>query len=123
MEYLFYVLSGIAGGLLSGMGLGGGTVLIPILTVFLSVNQQHAQAINLLSFIPMAMISVVIFIKNKMINYKNVLLIIISGVISSVGGAILAKTISGGLLKRIFGGFLILLVILQIVVFFTKKNK
>ena len=105
------------------MGLGGGTVLIPILTVFLSVNQQNAQAINLLSFIPMAIITVILFIKNKMINYRNILYIIISGVISCIGGSILAKSISGNLLKKIFGAFLILLVILQIVLFCNKKTK
>ena len=123
MKYFLFVLSGIAGGLLSGMGLGGGTVLIPILTVFLSVNQQNAQAINLLSFIPMAIITVILFIKNKMIKYRNILYIIISGVISCIGGSILAKSISGNLLKKIFGAFLILLVILQIVLFCNKKTK
>ena len=51
MQYFLYVLFGLLGGLIGGMGMGGGTILIPLLTLFLNIPQLQAQTINLISFI------------------------------------------------------------------------
>lgn len=64
-KIVLLVVSGVAAGVLGGMGMGGGTILIPILTIFFSVEQKSAQAINLVAFIPMAIISLVIHIKTS----------------------------------------------------------
>ena len=56
MQIFLLILAGIVGGIIGGMGMGGGTLLIPILTIFLDVEQKNAQAINLVAFIPMAII-------------------------------------------------------------------
>lgn len=106
---IWLILSGVLGGLLGGMGMGGGTLLIPLLTIFCGLNQHLAQAINLIAFIPMAVVALIIHIKNKLVDFKGVLYIIIPGVLASVGGAFLAKIIGGETLKRCFGGFLTLL--------------
>ena len=68
MEYLFYALAGLAGGMLGGMGMGGGTVLIPLLTILLGVPQHAAQAINLISFLPMAGVALIIHFKNGLVE-------------------------------------------------------
>ena len=52
MQIFLLILAGIVGGIIGGMGMGGGTLLIPILTIFLDVPQKNAQAINLVAFIP-----------------------------------------------------------------------
>ena len=65
MQIFLLILAGIVGGIIGGMGMGGGTLLIPILTIFLDVEQKNAQAINLVAFIPMAIIVTVINIKRK----------------------------------------------------------
>ena len=65
----------------------------------------------------MAVISLIVHFKNKLIDKRGVLYLIIPGVLSVVGGAYLAKLIKGDLLKRIFGGFLILLAIFQLIIF------
>ena len=70
MEYFLYILFGMLGGLIGGMGMGGGTILIPLLTLFLNVPQLQAQTINLISFIPMAIVSLIIHIKNKLVDFK-----------------------------------------------------
>ncbi len=115
MEYLWYGFAGLVGGLLGGMGMGGGTLLIPLLTIFYSVGQHTAQAINLIGFIPMAIVALIIHIKNKLVRYDNVVLIIVCGAITCVIGCFLAKIMSGNLLRRCFGGFLLGLSVFQFI--------
>ena len=114
-----FALSGVLGGVLGGMGMGGGTVLIPILTMFLNVNQKSAQAINLISFIPMAVIALIMHFKNKLVHLKNILYIIIPACVFAVGGSALLIVTDLEILKRFFGGFLITLSVFQ---FFAAKN-
>lgn len=123
MEYLFYILIGVLGGLLGGMGMGGGTVLIPLLNIIFGISQHTAQAINLISFIPMSIISLIFHIKNKLVKFKGVLWIILPGIISCIIGTFIAKQITGELLKRMFGGFLICLSVFQLVVALKNKAK
>ena len=68
IEFLWLFLAGLVSGIVGGMGMGGGTLLIPILTIFLSFKQKSAQAINLLVFIPMSLVALVIHIKNKFVK-------------------------------------------------------
>ena len=122
MEFIWYIIAGLLGGVLGGMGMGGGTILIPLLSIFYSVGQHSAQAANLISFIPMAVVALIIHFKNKLIKFKDLLKIIISGLISCVVGCYLARAISGELLKKFFGGFLIILSVIQIVMGFKQKD-
>ncbi len=115
MQFIWYIVAGIIGGLLGGMGMGGGTLLIPLITIFYSVSQHTAQAINLIGFIPMAIVALIIHIKNRLVKYENVIIIIISGAITCVLGCLLAKIMSGNLLKRCFGAFLLLLSVFQFI--------
>ncbi len=121
MEYIWYAVAGVLGGVLGGMGMGGGTLLIPLLSIFYGVSQHTAQAVNLISFIPMAVVALIIHIKNKMVDFSKVIWIIIPGVISCIAGCFIAKELTGDLLARCFGGFLILLAIYQFVT--EIKNK
>ena len=66
---MWYFIAGIASGVLGGMGMGGGTVLIPILTLLLGVGQHESQAINLVTFLPMAAVSLLIHFKNKLESF------------------------------------------------------
>ncbi len=123
MDWIWYVISGVLGGVLGGMGMGGGTVLIPLLTIFNGVGQHTAQAVNLIAFIPMAIVALIIHVKNNAVNFNKVIFIILPGVISCIVGCFLAKNVTGELLKKFFGGFLILLSIFQFGGIFSKNNK
>lgn len=112
------VFAGIAAGALGGMGMGGGTILIPVLTIFFGVEQKQAQAINLVAFIPMAIVSLIVHVKNKRVETEGVLWIIIPATVLSLVGSLVAQTINGEILKRIFGGFLLLLSAAQ---FFSEE--
>ncbi len=115
MEFIWYAIAGVVGGLIGGMGMGGGTLLIPLLTIFYNVGQHTAQAINLISFIPMSIIALIIHFKNGYVETKNVIWIILAGVITCTASCFLANVIKGDLLKRFFGAFLLILAVCQFV--------
>ena len=115
MDLILYVVAGMFGGLIGGMGMGGGTLLIPLLTIFYKVSQHSAQAINLIAFIPMSIVALIIHFKNKLIETKNILLIIISGIITCVASCFLANVLDGDILTKLFGGFLVVLAIWQFI--------
>ncbi len=116
MEYVWYGVAGLLGGVLGGMGMGGGTVLIPLLNIFYGVGQHTAQAVNLISFIPMAVVALILHVKNKLVEFNKILLIIIPGVFTCVLGCYIARAITGDVLRRCFGGFLILLSVFQLII-------
>lgn len=118
IKIILLAVSGIAAGILGGMGMGGGTILIPLLTIFFNVGQKEAQAINLVAFIPMAIVSLAIHIKNKRVKKEGLLWIIVPAVLTSIGGGFAAQAVNGEVLKRIFGGFLLLLSVVQ---FFSEE--
>ena len=104
-----YVIIGLFGGVLSGMGMGGGTILIPLATTFLSIKQIAAQGVNLCSFIPMAIVSIMIHIKNKLVRPKVGLLVILFAVVPALVGSLVANIINNVLLRKLFGVFLLII--------------
>jgi len=126
MKMLFYlVLSGLVSGIVGGMGMGGGTLLIPILTIFLGFEQKSAQGINLLVFIPMSIFALFVHIKNKLVDFKVGIPIMLSGVIFSLIGSLLANSLSNDNLRRFFGAFLLLVGAYQAIqiILNARKNK
>ena len=109
MEIVWLIIFGLIGGIFGGMGMGGGTVIIPLVTIFLGFGQKLAQGYNLYAFLIMAVFALYIHIKNKMVDLKSIIVLVISGVIFCIGGALLTKTIESEILRYIFAGFLILL--------------
>lgn len=122
MEFVWYGVAGIISGVLGGMGMGGGTILIPLLSIFYAVSQHTAQATNLISFIPMSVIALIIHLKNKLVDFKKLTWIIIPGILTCVLGCYIAKAIKGMILRRLFGGFLLLLSIFQFISAFKGKS-
>ncbi len=111
---MIYIIIGIFSGFLGGMGIGGGTILIPILIFFFHIEQQIAQSINLLSFIPLSIVAIIIHLKNKNIDIKIALHLIIPGLIGALLGSMLAVSISSEYLKKFFGIFLLIMGLYQI---------
>lgn len=120
---LLGILFGILAGVIAGMGMGGGTLLIPLLVLGLEYEQLIAQGINLIAFIPMAIIVLIIQTKAKLVNYKKTYIMSICGLISAIGSSFLAKLVPGKILSILFGSFLIILAIYQFIMLFkSKKN-
>lgn len=112
---VYFILAGIAGGVIGGMGLGGGTLLIPLLTVFLNVGGKQAAAINLISFIPMSVVSCVIHAKNKLLDLKKALLVAIPATVTSALASFFAQRAPQSALTKAFAVFLICLAVAMII--------
>lgn len=115
MKYLYLAIAGAVSGILGGMGMGGGTLLIPILTLLFDFKQAFSQTINLVAFLPMAVVALIIHCKNNMVKKEGILGIILPALLLSISGSLLAKCVSGNLQTKLFGGFLILLAVFQCV--------
>ncbi len=122
MEWLWLIIIGFIGGILGGMGMGGGTLLIPLLTIFLKIEQNVAQGINLLAFLPMSIVALTIHFKNGLVDINRSWPIVILGIISAVGGSFLANYLEPSQLKIYFAIFLILLGVFQFSSLFFKKK-
>lgn len=105
---------GFISGIFSGMGMGGGTVLILLLTIFMNVSQNVAQAINLVFFIPTAITAIIVSIKNKNIRWKECIIIVISGVIGAAISASISSNMNVQVLRRLFGVFLLIIAAYEI---------
>lgn len=116
------IAAGFFSGIISGMGIGGGMILIPALVFFLLLPQHKAQAINLWYFIPTAIIALIVHAKNKNVEFKKSLWVILSGVPASLLGAYLAFRIDAALLGKLFGIFLAIFGIKEVYGGFTNKK-
>jgi len=123
MSWLWYLIAGFASGILSGMGMGGGTVLIPILTLLLDMEQHAAQGVNMLAFLPGAALALFIHRRDGRLEAKTALPLLLWGALGAVGGAFLATFLSADWLKKAFGAFLIALAFAQWKRSGKKKNE
>ena len=114
------MLIGIIGffaGIIGGMGMGGGTILIPALILFASIDPKIAQSTNLLSSIPMTIVALALHIKKKNVDCDLVLPIVLFGIV----GAFFGSTLE--LLRKFFGVFLLIIGIFEIQKGYMHKGK
>lgn len=127
MSFYVFLLSGFISGLLGGMGMGGGTALIPLLTLAFSVPQRAAQGANLISFLPMSAIALKIHSDNGYVKYRGSLYIIIPAALCSAFFSLLAAALPPNVLSKGFGGFLSLLSIYEFILaakaLYKKRKK
>lgn len=113
------MIIGFASGIISGMGIGGGTILIPALVFIVGAKQQIAQSINLIVFIPSAIAALFVHIKNHNIEKGLLLKLSVTGCAGAVIGSMLAVNLDSGILKRFFGIFLLVMGIYEL----TSKSR
>lgn len=94
-------------GILSGWGVGGGTLLLVCMTLFLGVEHRMAQTINLLFFLPTAAASLFFHRKNGRLDKKVWLRAALPGVLAAIATAWLTLTVDVSLLRKPFGLFLL----------------
>lgn len=107
MSFYLYLLLGFLGGVPAGMGMGGGTVTIPLLVLVGGVEQKIAQCANLFAFLPMSAAALKTHTENGLVQTKGILWIVLPALALSLLGAWLATSLSSALLKKSFGAFLI----------------
>ncbi|MBO5936387.1 MAG: sulfite exporter TauE/SafE family protein [Clostridia bacterium] len=105
---LYMIISSLLAGLLGSMGFGGGSVLIIYLVNFLELEQKQAQGINLVFFIPCALLSVITYKKRGMVKIRNTLSVTAFAILGSVAGFIILNYIPTHILTKFFGAFLLI---------------
>lgn len=113
MAFIIYLVVGFFAGVLGGMGMGGGTILIPALTILLGVNQHLAQATNVIAFLPMAALALPAHKKNGLLRTDDVWEIILPALVTTVLGGLLMAALPTDVLKKLFGLFLVALAVKQ----------
>jgi len=98
---------GAAVGVLSGFGIGGGTILLVYLTAVAGVEQHLAQGINLLYFIPAAVLALPSHRKHGLIEKKALLPAISAGLVCAGAAAWVSSGMDTAVLRKVFGAFLV----------------
>lgn len=117
--WLLAALAGAVTGVLSGFGVGGGTLLLIYLTAFAGVDQHLAQGINLLYFLPTAATALPSHIKNGFVDKAAALPAICAGLAGTAAAAWAATALDVGLLRRFFGAYLLYIGLREL---FRKKE-
>lgn len=119
MGFFGDALAGMITGILTGFGIGGGTLLIIYLTMFRDFSQLSAQGINLIYFLPTAGTALISHIKNKRVIWQAVIYAGISGTVAAILAALIASKLDMSHLRRVFGIFLLFVGISEL----FAKNK
>lgn len=107
MGWLIALLAGTITGILSAFGIGGGSLLLIYLTSFAAIDQHQAQGINLLYFLPAAAAALPAHHKHGLLDKKVILPAILAGLAAAGLAAWLSSSLDTGLLRKLFGLFLL----------------
>lgn len=121
LSWITGLIAGSVTGLLSAFGLGGGTLLLLWLTLFAKVEQQSAQAVNLLYFLPVSASSLPSHLKNGYLEKRAVLWAAAAGTVTAAAAAFLATGLETSLLRKLFGGYLLIMGLVEL--FGGRKKK
>ena len=100
---------GLISGFINGLfGSGGGTIIVPGLTNFLALPQYRAHATALIIILPFSIISSIIYLKSKLIDFRITFKVSIGVMIGAYIGAKILNKVPNKILKKIFGVFIII---------------
>ena len=124
MQILLLLLISSLSGIFAGMGMGGGTFLIPLLSLFFGVQQIICQSTNVLCFVVVASVCFVIYIKEKLIDFKSFFCVSIPAGTVAFFASLFALKTSSNLLGILFAVFVILVGIFYFIkTIILMKNK
>ena len=119
--WLLPLLAGFGTGILSAWGVGGGTLLLLIMPLFLGVDRTTAQTINLLYFLPTAGVALVSHRKNGLLVKEAVKAAVPAGLAAAAAAVWVATAVDVAVLRRPFGVFLLFTGVMTL--FQTKQKK
>ncbi len=102
------MLAGLLAGFMSGLlGIGGGTVMVPLLVLVAGLGQHQAHATSLAAIVPIAVAGALAFGLELDIDYRLALLLALGALVGAPLGARLMARLEEGPLKILFGVLLI----------------
>ncbi|MDD5223459.1 MAG: sulfite exporter TauE/SafE family protein [bacterium] len=110
-NYLLYVLVGLFTGLVSGLiGIGGGGIIIPILVFFFGMTQHQAQGTTLAVLVPpVGLLAALTYYRHGYVNLEMAAFMAAGFFLGGLFGARFAVGLSGVVLEKVFGVFLLLI--------------
>ena len=108
MSFLLTVCISAGLGLLSGLGVGGGSLMILWLTLVQKMDFNAAKYLNLLFFLPPAVISTLAHLFRKKLSIKKIIPAALAGMVSASVFIYLSSTWDVNILRKLFGGLLLL---------------
>ena len=121
-QWLLPFLCGLGAGILSAWGVGGGTLLLVVMTLFLGVDQRTAQGINLLFFLPAAAMALLRHRREGFLDGPTIRAAVPPALAAALLGAWCANSLDAGTLRRPFGACLLLAGISLLQKSFKKKT-
>lgn len=109
MELLLKIAAGALAGTAGALGLGGGGVLLLYLTLFAGVDQLRAQGVNLIFFIPCALVSLFFHRREGRLDLRAALLFGSLGLLGALLGYLISSMLDPGILRKLLGGFMLAL--------------
>ena len=115
MQFLLYIVVSIFSGIFAGMGMGGGTFLIPMLSLFFGIEQIYCQSTNVLCFIVLAIFCFIAYTKNKLIDFKILFFVAVPATVISFVASIFALKINSEILHIMFAVFILAIGVISLV--------
>lgn len=106
--FISALIVGITLGFLSGLGVGGGSLLILWLTMVLGMDHNTARGINLLFFLPTASIACWLHWRSKSVRFRPLLPAIVGGCLTAAILSRIGMQLDLAVIRKLFGGLLIL---------------
>ena len=122
MNFIIDAVAGFLCGIISGFGIGGGTLLVIYMTNIAAIPQSTAQGINLIYFLPTSAGTLYSHFKRKLIH-PMVVWSILAGIVTTAIGAYTANIIQSELLEKAYGLFLLYVGIRELFCKREKKDK
>ena len=123
MQFLFFVLAGLAGGVLAGMGMGGGTLTLPLLVLASNVGQFTAQFANLIAVLPSGTAALAVHAKNGLVQKNDLVYMLLPSIAACVVCSFFATKAEGELLKKLYGAFLVVIAVVSFGGKVANKNR
>lgn len=120
MEWILLAVIGLLSGVCASLGIGGGFVLLLYLTAVAAMPQLSAQLVNLIFFLPIAVISLIFHIRHKLIVFSAVWPSVAGGLLGVFSGVWIASSLTNEWLSRLFAVFILLVGIREL---FSSPSK
>ncbi len=108
MIYIILSIVGLLAGITASLGIGGGFVLLLYLTIIADIPQREAQLLNLIFFLPIATLSIVLHIRNKLIMKEVVVKSVLGGILGVFVGVYIATILPNEVISKAFATFVLI---------------
>lgn len=109
MNWILPAIISFFSAILGALGMGGGSILLIYLTAYADMEQLTSQGINLIFFIPVAIVALIIHARKKLVVWKATLAFVLIGLAGVFAGYKTAEALGSSWLSKLFGGFLLII--------------